>query len=227
MRLHYRHTLEHNSTSGNYRELDQILQGGGTARSQRVHKSFPLQTRPSTTSSQGTAESQAASPEEEFRLTMEPDEEQPEEEVLVPDKWGVLSMDPAYRAAATPTPHDTAPMCGRHLCWQSAGNTLQLSEEQGTGPEEDDETVVQEEPEPDMPPGAILAQLSPNSRMAVTRARRQRVSALQRMGECLLDQLDWHHEAMLATAQREHADYLEQMRLSQEEEQASRQPHVT
>ncbi|KAL8185346.1 UNVERIFIED_CONTAM: hypothetical protein K2H54_047720, partial [Gekko kuhli] len=73
----------------------------------------------------------------------------------------------------------------------------------------------------EMPPGAILAQLSPNSHMAITRDRRQRVSALQRVGECLLDQSDWHHEAMLATAQWEHADYLEQIRLLWEEEWAS------
>ncbi|KAL8185347.1 UNVERIFIED_CONTAM: hypothetical protein K2H54_047721, partial [Gekko kuhli] len=72
------------SALGHSRELDQILQGDGTARSQRVCNSFPLQTRPSTSSSQRTADSQAASPNEDFRLTLEPDEEQPEEEVLVP-----------------------------------------------------------------------------------------------------------------------------------------------
>ncbi|KAL8172678.1 UNVERIFIED_CONTAM: hypothetical protein K2H54_007037 [Gekko kuhli] len=89
MRLH---TLVHNSTSGNdratcpyFKEVDRILQGDGSVRSRRVCNSFPLETRPSTSSSQETAESQSASPEEEFQLTLEPDEEEPVPEVLVLD----------------------------------------------------------------------------------------------------------------------------------------------
>ncbi|KAL8172681.1 UNVERIFIED_CONTAM: hypothetical protein K2H54_007366 [Gekko kuhli] len=114
---------------------------------------------------QETAESQSASPEEEFQLTLEPDEEEPVPEVLVLD-------------------------------------SVELTQDERTDPEDDDETMVEEEPEPDVPPGAILTQLLPNSHMAVIRARRQRVSALQRVGERLLEQSERNHEAMLANAQR-------------------------
>ncbi|KAL8172598.1 UNVERIFIED_CONTAM: hypothetical protein K2H54_001297 [Gekko kuhli] len=72
-----------------------------------------------------------------------------------------------------------------------------------------------------MPPGAILGKMTPNSRMAVIRARRQWVSALQRVGEHLLEQANRQFEAMMVAAQREHEDFVEQMRLSREEEQAT------
>ncbi|KAL8211677.1 UNVERIFIED_CONTAM: hypothetical protein K2H54_011085 [Gekko kuhli] len=88
-------------------------------------------------------------------------------------------------------------------------DTVELTQEERMDSKDDDETMVEEEPEPDMPPGAILAQLFPNSHMAIIRSRRQQVSALQRVGECLLEQSGWNHEAMLANAQREHENYLE------------------
>ncbi|KAL8185421.1 UNVERIFIED_CONTAM: hypothetical protein K2H54_051126 [Gekko kuhli] len=91
---------------------------------------------------------------------------------------------------------------------------VELTQEVRMDPEDDDETMVRDEPEPNVSPRAVLAQLSPNSCMAI-RARRQWV------GNHLLEQFAQNHEAMWENVWQEHKDYLEQMRCSWEEEQES------
>ncbi|KAL8163102.1 UNVERIFIED_CONTAM: hypothetical protein K2H54_008499 [Gekko kuhli] len=92
MRLQYRRTLEHNSTSGNdrttclyFRQLDEILHGEGMMTLRRIRNSLPLDTLPTPGRATGSVDGDVAPRQESFRLTLETEEEGTPPEVLVPE----------------------------------------------------------------------------------------------------------------------------------------------
>lgn len=70
----------------------------------------------------------------------------------------------------------------------------------------------------DIPPGVTLADLSPSSRLALQRAKRKRVSAIQRVGEMMLQQSSREHRAMLEAGRKESELFLQEMRAARKQE---------
>ncbi|XP_060096866.1 uncharacterized protein LOC132573377 [Heteronotia binoei] len=80
------------------------------------------------------------------------------------------------------------------------------------------------ERDPDrIPPGAIMAELSPKSRLALIKARHKKVSAIQRVGETLATQISKENALMLEAGRAEHQEFMAEMRASREAEMAARQ----
>ncbi|KAL8180831.1 UNVERIFIED_CONTAM: hypothetical protein K2H54_036511 [Gekko kuhli] len=215
MRLQYRRTLEHNSTSGNHRttcpyirQLDEILHGEGMMRPRRTQNSLPLDTLPAPGTATGSADGDVAPRQERFRLNLETEEEGTPPEVLVPETQD-LSED-----QGTPDNDDN-------------DDETQVEEETPAGPSHQPRPGVGQPPHrrtqdgADVAPGVILGQLSPRACMAVIRARRQRVSALQRVGEHLLEQGERQFQAMVAAAQNDRDHFEQQLHHSRQEEQAA------
>ncbi|XP_060098873.1 myb/SANT-like DNA-binding domain-containing protein 7 [Heteronotia binoei] len=71
-----------------------------------------------------------------------------------------------------------------------------------------------------IPPGAIMAELSPKSRLALIKARHKKVSAIQRVGETLATQIRKENALMLEAGRAEHQDFMAEMRASREAEMA-------
>ncbi|XP_060094421.1 zinc finger and SCAN domain-containing protein 29-like [Heteronotia binoei] len=81
-----------------------------------------------------------------------------------------------------------------------------------------------EERDPDnIPPGTLMSELTPRTRLAVMRARKKRVSALQKVGENLAKEASRENRALMQSAREEHQELLEELRASRHAEDVSRE----
>lgn len=69
-----------------------------------------------------------------------------------------------------------------------------------------------------IPPGITLADLSPASRLTLQRAKRKRVSAIQRVGDMMLQQSTREHRAILEAGRKEHKEFMEEIRAARQQE---------
>ncbi|KAL8219654.1 UNVERIFIED_CONTAM: hypothetical protein K2H54_030169 [Gekko kuhli] len=69
----------------------------------------------------------------------------------------------------------------------------------------------------DVDPGAILSEMTPAERLTVIRARKKRVTAVQRVGEQCLKDAARERSMYLEAARREHNEFMQEMRASRQE----------
>lgn len=68
-----------------------------------------------------------------------------------------------------------------------------------------------------------MSDLSPSSRLALMRAKKKKVSTVQRVGEEMMRQTSREHRAMLKASNEEHREFMSEMRAAREEERQSNQ----
>ncbi|KAL8183318.1 UNVERIFIED_CONTAM: hypothetical protein K2H54_035905 [Gekko kuhli] len=214
MRAEYKRVLLHNNTSGKqritcpyYNELHNILKGDPSVKPRRVADSY--QFPPKATASIVTAPEAPLTPaegsEELFTIELEPiaplrDSGGPSDST--PEDYAEHLQDTDCTTLGTPQdygPSTSTPDDGERLSNTAVGD------------------------KDDVDPGAILSEMTPAERLTVIRARKKRVTAVQRVGEQCLKDAARERSMYLEAARREHNEFMQEMRASRQEEREARE----